>query len=114
MISKFNKWIRLLLRVIDIRSKHAWVILWKDKKGITITTAFQKILDESNRKTNKTWVDKGSKFYNRSMKPCLEKNDLKSTQHIMKENLLLLKDSLEPWKINLWIHDFSFKKYIYW
>ena len=29
---------------------------------------FQKILDESNRKSNKLWVDKGSEFYNRSMK----------------------------------------------
>ena len=31
----------------------------KDKKGITITNAFQKSLDESNRKPNKIWVDKG-------------------------------------------------------
>ena len=46
----------------------------KDKKGITITNAFQKTLDESNRKPNKIWVDKGSKFYNRSMKSWLEKN----------------------------------------
>ena len=40
----------------------------KDKKGITITNAFQKILDESNWKPNRIWVDKGNKFYNRSMK----------------------------------------------
>ena len=37
------------------------------KKGITITNAFQKILDESNRRPNKIWVDKGSEIYNRSM-----------------------------------------------
>ena len=30
----------------------------KEKQGITITNAFQKILDESNRKPNKIWVDK--------------------------------------------------------
>ena len=34
---------------------------------ITITNAFQKILNESNPKPNKIWVDKGSKFDNRSM-----------------------------------------------
>ena len=34
----------------------------KDQKGITITNAFQKILDESNRKLNKVWVDKGSEL----------------------------------------------------
>ena len=48
----------------------------KDKKGITITHAFQKILDESNWKLNRIWVDKGSKFYNRSMKSWLEKNGI--------------------------------------
>ena len=32
--------------------KYTWVIPLKDKKGITITKAFQKILDESNCKPN--------------------------------------------------------------
>ena len=40
----------------------------KDKKCFTITNAFQKILKEYNRKPSKIWVDKGCKFYNRSMK----------------------------------------------
>ena len=31
-------------------------------------------MNESNRKPNKIWVDKGSEFYNRSMKSLLEKN----------------------------------------
>ena len=39
-----------------------------DKKGITSTNDFQKILDESNCKPNKIRVDKGSEFYNRSLK----------------------------------------------
>ena len=59
LISKFNKGFRLLLCVIDIYRKYAWVILLKDKKGITITNAFQKILHESNHKPNKVWVHKG-------------------------------------------------------
>ena len=33
-------------------------------------------MDESNRKPNKVWVDKGSKFYNRSMKSWLVKIDI--------------------------------------
>ena len=52
----------------DIFSKYAWVIPSKDKKGITITNVFQKILDESNHKPNKIWRDKGDKFYSRWMK----------------------------------------------
>ena len=43
---------------------------------MAITSAFQKILYESNRKSNKIWVDKGSEFYNRSMKSWLGKNDI--------------------------------------
>ena len=40
------------------------------------------------------WVDKGSEFYNSSMKSSLEKKIYKCIQRIMKENLLLLKDLL--------------------
>ena len=49
---------------------------FKDKVGVTITNAFQKIIDESNRKPNKMWVDKGSEFYNRSMKSFLQNGDI--------------------------------------
>ena len=65
LISKFNKVFRFLLCVIDIYSKYAWAIPLRHKKVITITDAFQKILDESKRKPNKICFDKGSEFYNR-------------------------------------------------
>ena len=45
-------------------SKYAWVVPLKDKKGTTIVSAFQSILDSSKRKPNKIWVDQGSEFYN--------------------------------------------------
>ena len=77
LINKFNKGFRFLLCVIDIYSKYTWVIPLKDKKRITITHAFQNILDESNPKPNKTWADKGSEFYNRLIKPWLEKNSMR-------------------------------------
>ena len=52
----------------------AWVVPLKDKKDASIINAFQKILDDSDRtkakskgcKPNKSWVDKGSQFYNNS------------------------------------------------
>ena len=67
LISKFNDGFRslLLLCVVDIYSTYAWVIPLKDKKGIT--KAFQKFLEELNRKPKEIWVDKSSEFYNRSM-----------------------------------------------
>ena len=58
----------LFYYVIDMFSKYAWVIFLKDKKRITITNVFQKVLDESNCKLNKIWVDKESEFYTKSMK----------------------------------------------
>ena len=67
-LSKYSKWIKYLLCAIDLISKYAWVIPIKDKKGITSTNAFQKILKEYNRKPNKIWVDDGSEFYNNSFK----------------------------------------------
>ena len=67
-MSKFNKGFRFLLCAIDIFSKYTWVFPLKDKKGISIVNAFQKILDKSGRKPNEIWVDKGSEFYNNSFK----------------------------------------------
>ena len=48
----------------------------QDKKGIAITDAFQKLLDDSNRKPNKVWVDKGREFYDNSFKEWLKDNDI--------------------------------------
>ena len=52
LISNFNKRFKFLLCFVDMFSKYAWVVPLKDKKGIAITNAFQKILKESNRKPN--------------------------------------------------------------
>ena len=76
LLSKFNEGFSFLLFVIDIFSKYAWVIPLKDKKCISIVNAFQIILKESNRKPNKIWVDKGSKFYNSSFTKWLKDNDI--------------------------------------
>ena len=66
LISKLYKGLRFLLCVIDIFSKAAWVVPLKDKKGVSIVNAFQKMLNDSARKLSKIWVDNGSEFYNNS------------------------------------------------
>ena len=48
-----NKGIKYLLCAIDFYSKYAFVIPLKDKKGISIVNAFNKIIKQSNRKPNK-------------------------------------------------------------
>ena len=42
------------------------------------------VLNESNCKPNKIWVNKGSEFYNRSMKSWLQDNNIEMySTHIM-------------------------------
>ena len=61
--------------VTDIFSKYAWVVPLNNKKGVSIVNYFPKILDDSNRKPNKIWVDKGE-FYNSSFKEWINDNDI--------------------------------------
>ena len=106
LISNFNKGFRFLLCVVDIFSKYAWVVPLKDKKGVSIVNAFQKILGDSNRKPNKIWVDKRSEFYNISFKKCLKDNDIEMYSIYIEENQLLQKDLLEHWRLkstNRWL-----------
>ena len=56
-LSKYNKGIKYFLCAIDLFSKYVWVVPIKDKKGTSIVNAFKKILNNSNRKPNKIWVD---------------------------------------------------------
>ena len=47
-----NEGIKYLLCAVDLYSKYAFVIPLKDKKGISIVNAFNKIIKKSNRKPN--------------------------------------------------------------
>ena len=66
LLSKQNKGIKYLLCVIDLFSKCTFVVPIKDKRGVSIVNAFEKIIKQSNRKPNKIWVDQGSEFYNKN------------------------------------------------
>ena len=61
----------LLIFLVNTR-----VVPSKDKEGIIITNTFHEILNNSKCKTNKIWADKGSGFYNRSVKSWLQDNDI--------------------------------------
>ena len=75
-LSRKNKGIKYLLCVIDLYSKYAFVVPLKDKKGISIVNAFNKIIKQSERKPNKIWVDQGGEFYNNVFKKWLSDNDI--------------------------------------
>ena len=75
-LSRKDKGIKYLLCAIDLFSIYAFVIPLKDKKGISIVNAFNKIIKQSNRKPNKIWVDQGGEFYNNVFKKWLSHNDI--------------------------------------
>ena len=75
-LSRKNKGIKYLLCAIDLYSTYAFIIPLKDKKGIGIVNAFNKIIEQSNRKPNKIWVDQGGEFYNNVFKKWLSDNDI--------------------------------------
>ena len=74
-LSKYNKGIKYLMCTIDLFSKYARVVPLKDKKGVSIVNAFQKIISEG-RKPIKIWVDQGSEFYHNSFKEFLKINNI--------------------------------------
>ena len=75
-LSRKNKGIKHLLCAIDLYSKYAFVIPLKDKKGIRIVNAFNKIIKQSSRKPHKIWVDQGGEFYNNVFEKWLSDNDI--------------------------------------
>ena len=75
-LSSLNKNVKYLLCAIDVFTKCARVKPLKDKKGKTVLNAFIQIVNESNRKPNKLWVDQGRKFYNKLLQEWLDNNDI--------------------------------------
>ena len=113
LISKFNKGFTILLCVIDIYSKYAWVIHLKDNKGITITNAFQKSLKESNCKPNKIWVDKSSKSYKSSMESWLEQNDVEMYSMHNKGKSVVAEKFIETLKKRMYKYITSISKNVF-
>ena len=62
-LGNYNKWNKYLLCAIDLFRKYTWIIPLKDKRGVSIDNAFQKIILKG-RKPNKIWVDQSSEFWN--------------------------------------------------
>ena len=71
-----NRNVKYLLWVTDIFTKYAWVKPLKDKKDKTVLNAFMEIVNGSNRKPNKLWVDQGREFYKKLLQEWLDNNDI--------------------------------------
>ena len=75
-MSSKNKNVKYLLCAIDVFTKYAWVKPLKDKNGKTVLNTFIEIVNESNRKPTKLWIDRGREFYIKLMQEQLDNNDI--------------------------------------
>ena len=112
-LSRKNKGIKYLLCAIDFYTKYAFVIPLKDKKGISIVNAFDKIIKQSKRKPNKIWVDQGSKFYNRAFKKWLSDNDIIMYSTYNEGKSVVAERSIRTLKNKLYKHMTATGKNVY-
>ena len=71
------------------------------------------MLDDSKRKPNKIWVDKGSQFYNRSMESWLEKNDIEMYSTHNKEKYVVTERFIRTLKTKTYKYVTSILKNVY-
>ena len=74
---------------------------------------FQTILKKSNRKPNKIWVDKGSEFYNKSIKSWLEKNDIEMYSTHNEGKSVVAERFIRTIKNKIYKHMTSISKNVY-
>ena len=112
-LSRKNKGIKYLLCAIDLYSKYAFVIPLKDKKGISLVNAFNKIIKQSNRKPNKIWVDQGGEFYNNVFEKWLSDNDINMYSTYNKGKSVVAERFIRTLKNRLYKHMTATGKNVY-
>ena len=75
-LSSKNETVKYLFCVIGVLTNYAWVKALKDKKDKTVINAFTEIVNESNRKPNKLWVNQERELYNKIIQKLLDNNDI--------------------------------------
>ena len=112
-VSKKNKGIKYFLCAIDLFSKYVFVVPLKDKKGISIINAFNKIIKQSNRKPNKIWVDQGGEFYNHVFKRWLSNNDIIMYSTFNEGKSVVVERFISTLKNKLYKHMTAINKNVY-
>ena len=85
----------------------------KDEKGVSIVNVFQKILDKSGCKPNKIRVDKGSEFYNNSLKKWLKDNYIEMYSIHNQEKSVVVEGFIRILKSKIYKYMTSVSKNVY-
>ena len=119
-LSKQKKGIKYLLRAIDLFSKYALAVPSKDKRGISIVNAFQKIISkggkaesEGRRKPNKIWIDQGGKFYNKLFKRFLKIKNIEMYLTYNEGKLVVAERFIRTLKNKIFKHMTAVSKNVY-
>ena len=94
-------------------SKYAIVIPLKDKKGISIVNAFDKIIKQSHRKPNKILVDQGGEFYNNVFEKWLSDNDINMSSTYNEGKSVVAERFIRTLKNKLYKHMTATGKNVY-
>ena len=94
-------------------SKNTGDVPLKDKKRITVVNAFQKILDSSNRKPNKIWVDQGGEFYNNLFNRFLKINKIEMYSTYNEEKSVPAERFIRTLKNKIFKHMAAIPKIVY-
>ena len=73
--ARTNKGYRYILVVLDVFSRYAWARPLKNKTGNEVANAFKDIL-RGGRGCKKLWCDRGTEFYNVSLRRVLEDSNI--------------------------------------
>ena len=97
---------------IDLFSINAWVVLLKDKRGMAIVNAFQKIISEG-RKQNKIWVDQSGEFYNYLFKRFPKNNNFEMHSTFNDGKSVVVERFIKTFKNKLLKHMTAVSKNVY-
>ena len=112
-LSRKNKGSRYLLCAIDFYSTCAFVIPLENKKGISVTNGFNKIIKQSNRKPNKIWLDQGGEFYNNVFEKWLSDNDINMYSTYNEGKSVVAERFIRTLKSKLYKHMTAIGKNVY-
>ena len=101
-LSSKNKNAKYLFCVIDFFIKRSWVKHLKNMNGKTVLNAFIEIVNESNQKPNKLWVDQSREFYNKLMQEWLDNNDILMYSTHNEGKLVITERSIKTLKAKIY------------
>ena len=111
-LSKYNKGIQYLLPEIDLFNKYAWIVPLKEKRGISIINAFQKIISKGQQ-PNKIWVNQDGEFYNELFKRFLKINNIEMYSTYNEGKYVIAKRSIRMLKNKIFKHMTAVSKNVY-